>query len=72
MRVKLQESHVVIVDFEVYRAGTPVRYQQITCTYQTKTAHKLLGNIKTFAKDNVPNFDVDLDSIRITNIMRLT
>ena len=71
MRVKLPEKHVVIVDFEVYRAGKPIRYQQIACTYRTKTAYRLLGDIKKHAEDNIHNFDLDLDSIRITNIMRL-
>lgn len=71
MRVKIPEIRVVIVDFEIYRAGKPTRWQQLTCSYRTKTAHKLAADIRNYAKDNIPSFDVSSDSIRITNVMRL-
>ena len=71
MRVKLSDSHTVIVDFEIYRGGKVYRYQQITYTYAAKTAYKLLGDVQEYAHKNVPNFDTDLDSIRITKVMQL-
>lgn len=71
MRVKLPENRVVIVDFEIYRNGKPFHYRQVTYSYQTKTAHMLIGAIKKSAEDNVPDFNPNTDSVRITNIMRL-